>query len=260
MSGYQQRAPFYRSEFTVQDDFALLGRLLAGKGGLVVDIPSGAGRLLPVHRSHARDVIMVDIEPAMVEQCRAAAASAGLARRVSAVPGDITTWQAPHPAARVVIARGGLQMLASLESVTRAVTVSAANLAPAGLLYLDVAMPWTAAPAAAPDLAPFLRFTGTTRLQGQDRIRAGGVCIRRSYTSVLLPDRVSVSFRYRAEGPPASGWLDFDASASWRKIDAPGLLGTLADAGLTTIAALGDYAGTPYAAGSGRLICIAKSA
>lgn len=42
MSGYNQRALFYRSEFAVRDDFALLGQLLTGEDGLVIDVPSGA--------------------------------------------------------------------------------------------------------------------------------------------------------------------------------------------------------------------------
>jgi tRNA1(Val) A37 N6-methylase TrmN6 len=119
VNGHDRRASFYRREFTVRDDFPLLRRLLAGQEGLVIDIPSGAGRLLPVHQAHGRDVIMVDIEPAMTGQCRTAAASSGLAPRVTAVHGDITTWRAPRPAARVVVARGGLQMLSSPEAVTR---------------------------------------------------------------------------------------------------------------------------------------------
>jgi SAM-dependent methyltransferase len=149
MSSYQERAPFYRSEFATRDDFPLLGRLLAGKQGLVVDVPCGAGRLLPLHQAHDREVIMVDIEPAMTRQCQLAATSSGLAPRVSAVHGDITTWRAPRPAARVVVARGGLQMLPSQQAITQALTASAANLAQAGVLYLDVAMPWTMTPAAA---------------------------------------------------------------------------------------------------------------
>ena len=72
---------------------------------------------------------MVDIEPAMTGQCRIAAASSGLTPRVTAVHGDITTWQAPRPAARVVVARGGLQMLPSQQAVAQALTASAANLA-----------------------------------------------------------------------------------------------------------------------------------
>src|SRR6266566_1807256 len=147
MSGYDRRAPFYVSEFAVRDDFTLLGHLLAGDAGQVIDIPSGAGRLLPVHQAHAHDVIMVDIEPAMVEQCQMGAASRNLGPRVTAVQGDITTWTAPRPAARLVVARGGLQMLPSQEAVTEALTASAANLDERGILYLDVAMPWTMAPA-----------------------------------------------------------------------------------------------------------------
>jgi len=259
MNGYRTRAPFYRSEFAVRDDFRLLGRLLAGAEGLVVDIPSGAGRLLPVHQAHRRSVIMVDIEPAMTAQCRMATTSSGLTQRVTAVHGDITTWQAPTPAARVVVARGGLQMLPSQQAITRALTASTANLAEGGILYLDVALPWTMAPAAARHLAPFLRFTGNARLEGSDYIQAGDMRIRRSYTSTLLPDRVAVHFRYEADGGATAKWQDFDADASWRRVDVASVLGTLKKNNLTVISLLGDYAGTPYTAGSARFICIAAA-
>lgn len=259
MSGYQRRASFYRSEFAVRDDFPLLGRLLTGDDGLVVDIPSGAGRLLPLHQAHRHDVIMVDVELAMTEQCRQGAADCGIARRVRAVQGDITTWQPPRPAARVIVVRGGLQMLTSHEDVTRALTVSAANLAAGGILYLDVATPWTAAPDAARHLAPFLRFTGNTRLEGSSVIDAGSRRIRRSYISTLLPDRVAVRFRYQADSGPAGDWADFEAEASWLRIDPASVLGTLRDSNLSVIGLLGDYAGTPYSAGSARFICTATA-
>ncbi len=258
MTGYGKRAPFYRSEFAVRDDFPLLRRLLAGAGGLVADIPSGAGRLLPIHQAHGRDVIMVDIEPAMTTQCQLAAA-AGLAPRVSAVSGDITTWRAPRPAARLIVARGGLQMLPTQQAIAQALTASAANLAPAGLLYLDVATPWTMAPAAAPQVAPFLRFTHGTRLEGHTSIQASGMRIRRSYTSTLLPGQVTVHFRYKADGPAAEGWRDFETDATWRRVETASAISTLEDSRLTVLSTLGDYTGTPYTPGSARFICIAAA-
>jgi hypothetical protein len=145
---------------------------------------------------------MVDIEPAMTAQCQAAAEGSGLAERIRAVHGDITSWQPPNPADRVVVARGGLQMLPTQQAVTQALTVSTANLATGGQLYLDVAMPWTAAPDTAHHLAPFLRFTGSTRLEGSNIIDDGQRRIQRSYTSILLPDRVAVRFRYHSENGP----------------------------------------------------------
>ena len=120
-------------------------------------------------------------------------------------------------------------------------------------------MPWTMAPAAACHLAPFLRFTGTTRLEGSSCIQSGGMRIRRSYTSTLLPDRVAVHFRYEADGDATGDWQDFEADASWRKVDAASVLGTLEKNNLTVISMLGDYAGTPYTTGSARFICIAAA-
>lgn len=259
MNGYQRRAPFYRSEFAVRDDFPLLGRLLEGGGGLVIDVPSGAGRLLPLHQAHDRQVIMVDAEPAMTGQCQAAATAAGLAPRVRAVCGDITAWRAPRPAARVVIARGGLQMLPAPQAIAQALTASAANLAQGGILYLDVAMPWTMAPAAARHVAPFLRFTGTTRLEGHSYIQACGMRIRRSYVSTLLPGRVAIHFRYEADGEAVGGWRDFETDGAWCRVEVPDVTSTLRASNLTILSMLGDYARTRYTAGSARLICIAAA-
>jgi Methyltransferase domain len=258
MNGYDRRAPFYLNEFAVRDDFTLLGQLLAGGTGLVIDIPSGAGRLLPVHQAHGRDVIMVDAEPAMAGQCQTGAALRNLTSRVTAVQGDITTWTAPRPAARLVIARGGLQMLPSHEAVSQALAASAANLGDGGILYLDVAMPWTAAPAAARDLAPFMRFAGKRHLEGCSYIQArDGLRIRRTYVSRLLKDRVAVRFRYELDRGASSGWQDFETDASWCKVDPASVLSTLKKNSLKAISLLGDYAGTAFSAQSPRFICIA---
>jgi len=258
MNAYDRRAPFYLNEFAVRDDFTLLGRLLAGDTGLVIDVPSGAGRLLPVHQAHGRDVIMVDLEPAMVRQCQLGALSMNLAPRVGAVQGDITTWTAPKPAARLVLARGGLQMLPSQDDVTQALTASAANLGEEGILYLDLAMPWTMAPATSRYLAPFMRFAARRHLEGYSYIQAGnGIRIRRTYVSELLKDRVAVHFRYEIDRHASGGWQDFEADASWCKIDPPSVLSTLKKNNLKAISLLGDYAGTAYTAQSARFICIA---
>jgi hypothetical protein len=213
-----------------------------------------------VHQAHSRDVIMVDIEPTMVEQCQMGAASRNLGLRVTAMQGDITTWTAPRPAARLVVARGGFQMLPSPEAVTEALTASAANLDERGILYLDAAMPWTMAPATSRHLAPFMRFTGKPQLQGYDYIQAGkNTRIRRTYTSRLLPDRVAVHFRYKMVDGTSGGWQDFETDASWCKIDAASVLTTLKKNNLEVISLLGDYAGTAYTAESARFICIATT-
>jgi len=203
---------------------------------------------------------MVDIEPAMVAQCQMGAASMNLGARITAMQGDITTWTAPRPAARLVVARGGLQMLPSQEAVTEALTATAANLDERGILYLDVAMPWTAAPATSRHLAPFMRFAGKRTLEGCSYIQAGkNTRIRRTYTSRLLPDRVEVHFRYEMEAGASSGWQDFETGAFWCRLAAASVLTTLTKNNLKVISLLGDYAGTAYTAESARFICIATT-
>jgi SAM-dependent methyltransferase len=258
MTGYALRARFYRSEFTVCDDFPALARVLAGGSGLVIDIPSGAGRLLPVHQQHSQDVIMVDIEPAMVRQCQAAASAQRLSPRITAVRGDMRTWRPPRPADRIIIARGGLQMLPSAASAGQALAAAAANLAPGGIVYLDVAMPWTA-DAAADDLPAFMRFAGTTELHGSDTFTTGdSIRIRRTYASTLLTDHVESSLTYHASGP-AAGWKDFTVHVRWSRLDADVLLTALKHNGLSPVATYGDYSGGAYHDGSARFICIAAA-
>lgn len=259
MTGYALRARFYRSEFATTDDFPALTRLLADGAGLVIDIPSGAGRLLPVHQQHSRDVIMVDIEPAMVSQCQAAARAQGLTPRVTAVLGDIRTWRPPHPAERIIIARGGLQLLPSPADAEQALAAAAASLAPGGLVYLDVALPWTAAEDAERGLPAFMRFAGTTELHGSDTFAAGdSPRIRRTYASTLLTDSVECCLTYQASGPVA-GWQDFTARVRWSRLDADVLLAALEQNGLSPVSAHGDYSGCAYHDGSARFICIAAA-
>jgi SAM-dependent methyltransferase len=256
MSGYALRASFYRSEFTTRDDFPMLTRLLADGSGLVIDVPSGAGRLLPVHRQHDRDVIMVDAEQAMVRQCRAAASRHGMSPRITAVCGDMRSWQPPRPADQVVVAKGGLQVLPSLADARQAIATAAANLAPGGLLYLDVALPWTAGKTSASDLPPFMRFAGDQELHGSDTFDTGdGTRVCRTYASRLLPDRVVTRFAYQASGP-APGWQDFTASFSWCRLDAGDLLTALEHNRLNPVAVHGDYSGGPYHDRSARFICV----
>jgi hypothetical protein len=58
----------------------------------------------------------------------------------------------------------------------------------------------------------------------------------------------------------ASGlWQDFEADASWCKIDAASVVSTLKKNNLKVIGLLGDYAGTAYTAESARFICIATA-
>jgi hypothetical protein len=108
-------------------------------------------------------------------------------------------------------------------------------------------------------VAPFLRFTGSTRLEGSSCIQAGGMRIRRSYASILQPDRVTVHFRYEADGAVAGGWRDFEADAAWCRVEVASVAGTLRNKNLAIVSMLGDYAGTPYTAGAARFICVAAA-
>ena len=117
----------------------------------------------------------------------------------------------------------------------------------------------TAAPDAARHLAPFLRFAGTTQLEGSNLIDSGGQAIQRSYTSTLLPDRVTVRFRYQAASAPAGDWEDFETEATWLRIDADTILATLHDSNLNLTGLLGGYDCAPYSSRSARCICNAAA-
>jgi SAM-dependent methyltransferase len=257
VSGYALRAPFYRREFAFRGDFPVVSALLDSDPGLVIDVPSGAGRLLPLHGRGDHEVILVDIEPAMVAECEAAVVQMALTSRITAVQGDMRSWRAPRPATHIVVARGGLQMLPSAGDAFQAIATCAANLASGGLLYLDVGMPWTCSPVNEPDLPVFLRFGNRTELRGHDTITAGdGTLIRRDYVSHLRPERADVRFSYSAE-QTRTGWRDFTVTGSWHRLDAEGLRGALERNRLKIVTLNGDYAATPYAEGAARLVCTA---
>ena len=255
---YSGRARIYDREFAVRDDFGLLRRVLAGPPGLVIDAPSGAGRLLDLHAKHRHPVILVDLEPAMVARCRQGIAARNLWPRVTAVHGDIRTWVPSQPADRTIIARGGLQVLPSPQAAAEAVLRSAANMAHQGILYIDIAVPWALSPATFHDLPVFMRFADGSELRGHTLIDLGdGTAVRRSHSSVLTADRVIADFRYEHTGRPRDDCGDFTARTSWVRIDPDQLRQSLASHGLAIMATLGDYAGKPYTASSSRFICVA---
>lgn len=258
MSGYASRARVYRQEFAVRDDFLLLGRVLAGNGGLVIDAPAGAGRLLDVHAAHHRQVVLLDLEPAMVTRCRQQVVARGLSARVRAVEGDLRHWEPPYLASHIVIARGGLQVLASLEAMAEAVRRCAANLDQAGGLYIDVGLPWAQEASTQHDLPVFMRLAGATDLHGDSLIDMGnGMLVRRSYRSSLHHNQVVVDFAYELLGEPQPSWQDFEASTTWARLQPEVLREWVERCGLSVVATLGDYHGTPYAARSSRFICLA---
>ena len=258
MNDYSGRARIYQQEFVVRDDFELLRKVLAGKDGLVIDAPAGTGRLLEVHAEHHRRVILVDLEPTMVAQCKRHIAARRLSPRVSAVEGDIRRWLPPQPASRIVIARGGLQVLPSQAAIAEAVKRSAANLDHGGALYIDLALPWALSAATFHDLPVFMRFADTSELCGHTFVYLNNeVCIRRSYRSIIYAGRVVTDFKYKLIGAPRKSWHDFAARTSWVRLRPEQLREWLTCQGLKIITTFGDYTGMPYTAQSSRFICIA---
>jgi SAM-dependent methyltransferase len=258
MNDYSGRARIYRQEFVARDDFELLRKILAGKDGLVIDAPAGTGRLLEVHAEHHRRVILVDLEPTMVAQCKQQITARNLSSRVSAVQGDIRKWLPPQPASRIVIARGGLQVLPSQEAMAEAVRRSAANLDREGVLYIDVALPWALSAATFHDLPVFMRFSDTSELRGHTLIWLNDeVSVRRSYRSVMYADRVVVDFEYTLIGVQHESWRDFVARTSWARLQPGHLRNWLTKQGLKIKATYGDYTEVPYTAQSSRFICMA---
>ena len=125
----------------VEGDVEFYMRKALEVNGPVVELGAGTGRIaIPTARA-GRDVIAVDLSPAMLDEARKRAAEAGVADRITFVEYDMRDYVAPQPVELVTIPyRSFLHMatsedqLACLDSVRR-------SLQPGGRLILNVFVP-----------------------------------------------------------------------------------------------------------------------
>lgn len=253
---YATRADHYLSEFNTRLDFDVVGGLLLSNHGPVLDIPCGAGRLLPLYaKLRVSDLCLVDIENAMVQVCRREAARLGFNSTCRVFQGDLRQWRMRSHFGLIVVPRGGLQMLGRMGEVRKAMANLQSGLSPGGLVYVDVHDPWSAFGEPSDTLPSFMRFTDRRSLSGVSEYHDGPVRITRRYESKLNEDSLDVQFEYTES--PALGRARgrrTRASARWIRISRDELLCAAIDSGLEPVSVSGDYDGRAPDARSSRII------
>lgn len=255
MSGYRARARYYDLEFDTHEDFSLIGAIVP-QSGLVLDIPCGTGRLLPLYESIDNSVLMVDIESAMTAGCRERIDRMGMQGRVEVLTADMRSLRLAQRAATVLVAHGGLQMLRSGEDVDRALHSLANCVGPGGLMYVDVADPWGVDPSLRSRLAPFMALEEINGVQVKS---AGGLTMTRTWFSHVAEREWRVEFSYSVSNSSGAKIDEYEATSIWLRLSKEALMTTLRSAGIEVVRSLGDYDGRPYTEGSPRLILVGRS-
>ncbi len=84
--------------------------------GPVVELGVGDGRIAVEAATRGRDIVGVDLSPAMLALCRARADRAGVRDRLTLIEADFRTFVAPEPAALIALPYHSLGHLTSLDA------------------------------------------------------------------------------------------------------------------------------------------------
>jgi SAM-dependent methyltransferase len=127
VAGYE-----YKAGFEPEEELELLRRHGMGAESVVVDLGAGTGVFAIAAAKECREVIAVDVSPAMVAALRERVADAGLTN-VTVVEAGFMTYEHHGPAADVVYSRHALHQIPDFwKSI--ALARIAAYLAPGGVL------------------------------------------------------------------------------------------------------------------------------
>ena len=105
--------------------------------GPVVELGVGDGRIAVEAARRGRDVIGVDLSPAMLAQCRDRATRAGVLDRLTLIEGDFRSFTLPEPAALVALPYHSLGHLTTRDQKRDAVRHIFTQLAPGGRFIFD---------------------------------------------------------------------------------------------------------------------------
>lgn len=254
MNNYSKRSQFYRYEFITKDDFPLIRYALSLGNGFVIEIPSGAGRLLDIHSKHKREVFMVDLEPRMVEICQQEIIKKGLASRIHSVIGDMKNWQSPKRAELALVPRGGLQLLNSRKDIQQTLVNLSRNLKKNGVIYIDIADPWSSSDKDQSLLPEFMRFKKSRVIRGKSEFKlTGDNVLSRDYFSTYHKTYISVQLNFNVNQQ-----ITYQGRYRWSRIKLDDLISDLNSAGFILKELYSNYKFQEYRVGAARILCIAQ--
>jgi SAM-dependent methyltransferase len=124
-------------------DLDLYLALVERTGGPVLELAAGTGRLAVPLAEAGHRVVGVDIDPAMLDRARAAAADAGVGDRLELVTADARTVRLPEAGSfrLAFIGLGSILLLDARADQQAVIRTLADHLAPGGLAVVDAWLP-----------------------------------------------------------------------------------------------------------------------
>jgi SAM-dependent methyltransferase len=235
-------------------DLDLYLALAARTGGPVLELAAGSGRLAIPLAAAGHRVTAVDLDPAMLERARTAAARADQASagRLELVESDLLGLELPGAGTYrlAFLALNSLFLLATRDAQRDAVRTLARHLAPGGLAVVDV---WL------PDPEDLGRFDGRLsfeylRVDPDSGLQVTKVAAARYDATNALVDLTSI-YEEGRPGAPATRWIRRDAL---RLVGAAELRAHVEESGLVVEEMAGSYDMEPLRPGSERAIVVAR--
>jgi SAM-dependent methyltransferase len=235
-------------------DVDLYRALAARADGPVVELAVGSGRIAIRLAEDGRDVVGIDLDPAMLDRARARQAATRRVRSGSLelIRGDMLEVRPPAAGTfgLAILALNSIMVLPSRDAQRRAVAVMGSLVGPGGIVAIDA---WQ------PDAEDLVRFDGRLALEWIRRDPSTG----RDVTKVAAawfdaPTRTVTLTTIFEEAAPGDAPLRWTRSDVLRLVSADELRGFAADAGLEVEVVGADYELTPLGSGADRAILVAR--
>ncbi|RVI32110.1 class I SAM-dependent methyltransferase [Sinorhizobium meliloti] len=254
---YSRRAGIYEVEYVEDRDYAFVDGLLDRPGLRVLEVPCGVGRLSSRLARKAADLMLVDIEPVMVEKAAKAAAAASSTTCIRTTTCDMRTLDLDAAFDVALVPREALQLL-SPDDGKKAISAIGRHIVVGGLLFVDLAtFRATNGPLTDPDYFDPGRGDGTWQVDWMRDLADGFRLVRHS-AQWQEADSILIELSYEIANP--RGVQD-----SWRsqmrlfRYDRDWLDSAPAD-GMVLEAVYGDYDRSSFSDASPRMLAMYRRA
>ncbi len=254
---YAERAAFYETEYSTTADHAFLETLVTPDVRAILEVPAGVGRNLDWLAASGREVVMADLEPAMIDRLRERVTDRGALERVTALVADMRYLSLPRRFDLIIVPQGGLQLLPGPEDALTALGTLRPHLHATGRLVLDLAT-FEGGVDGDEDARP--AYFDPTVPNGQlvhdwTRPLPDGRALTRCRTQHLEPDTLTTTFFYRLAG--TDGTVEESSFAMGSRRYQHEQLMLLADTvGLSVERVCRNYRGDPYLGSGHRMIFV----
>lgn len=253
---YKKRAINYKKEFNTKEDFKVIKFLLNKTKGRVLDIPCGAGRLLPLYKNFPKDVILVDKESKMINKCRTEIQKEGLSKKIKAYQGNIKSWTCNKKFNLILVPRGGLQLLPNKNQIKQALKNLKTQLNPNGEIYIDLHLPWGSNKKEA-SLPSFMQFNKDSFCKGVEKYQLPNKrTLVRKYKSFKKDKFIKAKFEYVEKNNKGEVVRQYEAKNSWTKITINDIFQMSDELGLTFLHLWGDYSRGTFQSDSPRVVAV----